>query len=61
MLYRLIFLFNVLVTLVAAGLAGYGLFLAVVEWQLFHALAYYVLALFVRCAFVDLPEPAAAG
>jgi hypothetical protein len=57
MFYRAIFLFNVLVTIVAALLAGYGLFLALVKWQLFHALAYYLLALAVRAAFVDLPEP----
>lgn len=57
MFYRLIFCFNVLVLLVAVGLAAYGLWLAVVDLALFQAAAYYLLAMLARSAFVDLPEP----
>lgn len=57
MLYRLIFVFNILVTIVAASLAAYGLFLAVFDFALFQAAGYYLLAMLARSAFVDLPEP----
>lgn len=61
MLNKFILSFNVVVFLACLSLAGYGLWVAVVDGSLLVAAGYYLASLFARCAYVDIPEPEPNG